>query len=129
MFWNVISRANILGSLSTLNAPKQVNWVVCNHLVLLFFVILSCALSSVLEVIFENKLVKFCRTFFTMLQVFKGQNYELNNILHPPGHLADTPWTPSINLPTTNASSTDFLLAHSCLVLSPPTHAPCLLSM
>ena len=40
-----------------------------HHLVLLFFVILSCALSSILEVIFENKLVKFCRTFFTMLQV------------------------------------------------------------
>jgi len=39
-----------------------------HHLVLLFFVILSCALSSILEVIFENKLVKFCRTFFTMLQ-------------------------------------------------------------
>jgi len=39
-----------------------------HHLILLLFVILSCALSSILEVIFENKLVKFCRTFFTMLQ-------------------------------------------------------------
>jgi len=39
-----------------------------HHLVLLLFVILACALASILEVIFENKLVKFCRTFFTMLQ-------------------------------------------------------------
>ena len=36
---------------------------------LLILVILSCALASILEVIFDNKLVKFCRTFFTTLQV------------------------------------------------------------
>jgi len=39
-----------------------------HHIILLLFVVLSCALASILEVIFENKLVKFCRTFFTMLQ-------------------------------------------------------------
>lgn len=38
------------------------------HILLLLLLITSCALSSILEVVFDNKLVKFCRTFFTCVQ-------------------------------------------------------------
>lgn len=35
---------------------------------LLLILIICCSVSSILEVVFDNRLVKFCRTFFTLLQ-------------------------------------------------------------
>jgi len=35
---------------------------------LLVIIILCCSISSILEIVFDNRLVKFCRTFFTLLQ-------------------------------------------------------------
>ena len=35
---------------------------------LLLFLILSCSFASLLEVVFDNRLIKFCRSFFTLFQ-------------------------------------------------------------
>ena len=35
---------------------------------LLIILILCCSFSSILEIVFDNRLVKFCRSFFTFLQ-------------------------------------------------------------
>ena len=100
-----------------------------HHLVLLLFVILACALASILEVIFENKLVKFCRTFFTMLQVHGYNKRTQNPHQHSSGHMADTPGSSSIKHSTTHSSSIIILVAPRKPLLSPPSYTPSLLSV